>query len=236
MSTTAPQYVVYTRVSTDEQSDSRLGLEAQLAACRAHVEHNGGEVLRVFEECDSGGNDEREQFKLAVRLAKRAGATLVCSKLDRIARSVLAIAQLVKDNVALRIVEIPNADTTTVYIHAVLAERERENGRQRTRDALHALKARGVKLGSARPGHWKGREHLRLAGLQKARAARKTKVASRNADLYAEARPIVEQMQGESLRAIGSALEAAGVFTPRGSSKWTPTGVKRLRDALAAAV
>ena len=64
---------------------------------------------------------------------------------------------------------------------------------------MAAYKARGGKLGSARPGHWDGREHLRLAGV---RAAAKAagQSHSRAADLaYTDLYPIVAKLQAKGL-------------------------------------
>lgn len=232
MKTSAERFIIYARVSTDEQGDSGLGLEAQLAACEAHVANAGGSVVRSFREVWSGTDDNRPELLAAMRLARRTGAVLLVSKLDRVSRAVACIANMMRDGVELRVAECPTASSFELHLRASFGEEERNKIAERTSAALGALKARGVKLGSARPGHWEGREHLRLAGLEKARAAKQRKTLAANADLYAEAAPIIERMQGESLRAIGSALEAAGVLTPKGSSKWTPTAVKRLRAAL----
>lgn len=232
MKSSAPRFVVYARVSTSEQGESGLGLEAQLAACQAHVEQVSGETLRTFSEVWSGTDDNRPQLVAAMKLARRTGAVLLVAKLDRVSRAVACIANMIRDGVELRVAEAPTASAFELHLRASFGEEERNKIAERTSAALSALKARGTKLGSARPGHWEGREHLRLEGLKKARAAKQRKTRAANADLYAEARPIIERTTGESLRHVAAELEAAGILTPRGSSSWTATGVKRLRAAI----
>jgi len=52
---------------------------------------------------------------------------------------------------------------------SAVAEAEAKATSGRTKAALAAAKARGGKLGSARHGHWEGREERRLKGMEKAR-------------------------------------------------------------------
>ena len=42
--------VIYLRVSTDEQAESGLGLEAQLAACRALAQRLGAVLVAIFQD------------------------------------------------------------------------------------------------------------------------------------------------------------------------------------------
>jgi DNA invertase Pin-like site-specific DNA recombinase len=71
------------RVSTDRQGESGLGLEAQHATIEAHRESIGGELLKTYEEIESGTHDDveaRPDLLKAVAHARRAGATLVIAK------------------------------------------------------------------------------------------------------------------------------------------------------------
>jgi DNA invertase Pin-like site-specific DNA recombinase len=79
----------------------------------------------------------------AMRAAKRHKATLVIAKLDRLARSVAFISEIMEGDVEFVAVDMPMANRLTVHISAAVAEHEREMISQRTKSALAAAKARG---------------------------------------------------------------------------------------------
>ena len=109
------------------------------------------EVLERF--CDvEGGSKADSQLTAAIALAKRTGATLLVARLDRLSRSVAFIATLMEDKkLDFRVATMPTACQINLHIYAALAEQEREFISKRTKAALQAAKARGVKLGGARP-------------------------------------------------------------------------------------
>ena len=109
------------------------------------------EVLERF--CDvEGGSKADSQLTAAIALAKRTGATLLVARLDRLSRSVAFIATLMEDKkLDFRVATMPTACKFNLHIYAALAEQEREFISKRTKAALQAAKARGVKLGGARP-------------------------------------------------------------------------------------
>jgi len=229
---TAQKFVVYTRVSTAEQGASGLGLDAQRHSCRAYVASLGGVIVREFVEVASGDDDARPILGEALKLAKRTRATVLVSKLDRLSRVVAKVAGLIRGGTELRVVECAGASTLELQIRAVIAEEERRKIGERTRDALASAKRRGVKLGSARPGHWKGREHRRQAGAAAGSAAAAAGRRELRADVYSEALPLASTMRagGSSLRVIAAALNSKGIATVQGSS-WQAQTVKRLLGA-----
>lgn len=89
-------YVSYLRVSTDRQGRSGLGLEAQRAAVADFVKSRGGSILRKYVEVESGKLKDRPELDRALKHAKKSGATLVIAKLDRLARNVAFIANLLE--------------------------------------------------------------------------------------------------------------------------------------------
>jgi DNA invertase Pin-like site-specific DNA recombinase len=100
---------------------------------------------------------------------------------------------------------------------------------ERTKAALAAAKARGVKLGNPN-----GAQALRgkQVGNKEAVAAVKAKADHRAANL----RAIVDDMRSQgitSVRAIGAELNARGILTHRGGS-WHPTSAAQLLARLAA--
>lgn len=98
---------------------------------------------------------------------------------------------------------------------------------------MTAAKARGVKLGSARPGHWKGREAERLAGLAKAREASAKARAAEADDAYSDLTPVMIELKtaGKSLRSIAEALNAEG-HTTRSGKPWNQVQVKRVLERM----
>ena len=228
---TAPKFVSYTRVSTEEQGRSGLGMDAQADAIRQAVAAKGGTIARAFSEVGSGGDDHRPELLAALKLCKRTGATLIVAKLDRLSRDVELIAGTMK-RTALVVAECVGASPMELHLRASFAEEERSKIRTRTREALAALKARGVKLGSARPGHWKGREDRRQAGQRKAVKVAATKARALSAELYADAAAVAAKFKGASLRTLADELNAAGLTTPRGSG-WTAAAVSRMLQATA---
>ena len=145
--------------------------------------------------------------------SRETGAELLVAKLDRLSRKVSFIATLMDDKkVKLRVASMPHADKFQLHIYAALAEQEREFISKRTRAALAAAKARGVKLGGLRPGT------LVRAEATKAKA---------NADakkLMTVIGPL--RAAGQNLSQIAATLDSMGVATPRGG-KWTAMQVKR---------
>lgn len=222
-----PKFVTYCRVSTTEQGQSGLGIEAQTHACKSYVESVGGSIVKTFIEIASGDDDDRPVLAEALKLAKRSRAVLLVAKLDRLSRAVALVAGLLRSGAEIRVAECSTAGTLELQIRAVIAQEERRQISQRTTDALAAAKRRGVALGSSRPGHWAGREELRQAGAAAGSAAAAAKRRELRADIIAAARPIVERHRGSSLRALAAALNAAGITTPGGSS-WQAQTVKRL--------
>ena len=140
-------YVAYYRVSTSKQGVSGLGLEAQRATVNQYVECRGI-IVSGYTKIESGKKSDRHQLALALAEAKRVGATLLIAKLDRLSRNVGFIFALRDSGVDFTCCDIPDANTLTVGLFAVIAQHERETISKRTVDALAALKVRGVQLGN----------------------------------------------------------------------------------------
>ncbi len=222
----------YVRVSTQKQGASGLGLEGQAEAIRLYADATGGEVMRVYQEVESGRKDDRPEFDKAKAHARRIKGRLVIGKLDRLSRDVHFIAGLVKSGVDFVACDNPHANKLTIHILAAVAEDEADRVSQRTKAALAAAKARGVLLGSARPGHWEGREEARKAG---ATAGSRRAKAKRDADampVYGPALAVAGPMReaGESYQSIADELNGRGLTTVRGLS-WSKMQVSRLLKA-----
>ena len=188
-------------------------------------------MVREFCEVASGDDDHRPQLEAALKLCKRTGATLIVAKLDRLSRAVAMVAGLMREGVAFRVAELANASELELHLRAVIAQEERRMIAARTVAALAAAKARGTKLGSARPGHWKGREDARQAGQRKAVKVAAAKRRELSAETYKEAAAVAATMPDASLRTIAAALNDRGITTARGSS-WTAAAVSRMLEAV----
>ena len=153
--------IPYYRVNTKKQGRSGLGLEAQKADVEAFVRQRDAIIVSEYREVETGKNSKRPKLDEAIGHAKLAKATLVVAKLDRLARNVAFTSALMESGVEFVACDNPHANRLTIHILAAVAEDEALRISRRTKDALAAAKARGIKLGSARPGHWDGKEHLR---------------------------------------------------------------------------
>ena len=222
------RFVAYLRVSTDKQGRSGLGLEAQRQAVADFLNGGRWKLLAEVVEVESGKRDDRPELARALALCKAKKATLVVAKLDRLARDAHFLLGLQKAGVEFVATDMPSANRLTVGIMAMVAEEERRMIAARTKAALAAAKARGVKLGGDRG--YVGRPE----DLAKAREARQ-----QNADVRALAvAPILARVDPDgalSLRAVAAALDAEGMPTVTGTEGWTAAGVARLRKRLAAA-
>jgi len=208
-------YVTYLRVSTQKQGESGLGVDAQRTAVTKFTAD--GSVLAEFVEVESGKKAARPQLKAALALCRQRGATLVVAKLDRLARNVLFTATLMEAGVDFICCDMPSATRLTIHLLAAIAEDEARRISARTKAALSELKAKGAQLGSARPGHWDGREHRR--GWNGIPAARKLAMKREKLNLsYAESLPVIRVLKERAATylEIASALNAQGIKTPRG--------------------
>ncbi|GFE94206.1 recombinase family protein [Acetobacter persici] len=212
------RFIAYYRVSTERQGKSGLGLEAQQKSVLDYLRGANSTLVAEFTDIESGKNNSRPELTKALSLAKLTGAILIIAKLDRLSRNATFLMSLRDAGVEFVAVDLPNANRLTVGIMALVAEQEREVISGRTKAALEAAKARGVKLGGyraeAKPDAAKG-----LAGIKK------------KADHFAvSVMPIVREIQARgvtSLNGIAKELILRGIKTNRGGI-WTATTVKNL--------
>lgn len=211
------RFIGYVRVSTTDQGKNGHGLDAQRAAIEAFVDREGGELVKTFQEIESGSNDHREVFWKAVEAAAKAKATLVVSKLDRLSRSgIRFMVELDKRGVNYVAADNPAMTKLVVHILAAVGEDERKRIADRTRDALKAAKAKGIKLGNPR---WQD-------SIAAARTVRSAKAAKQSRMV----RPMIEGLRASgitTLSGLADALNERGIQTPQGR-RWHPMTVKRM--------
>jgi DNA invertase Pin-like site-specific DNA recombinase len=152
-------FIAYYRVSTPRQGTSGLGLEVQRAAVLHHI--GTGRLAAEYTEVESGKRHmNRPQLLAALAECRKKRGTLVIAKLDRLGRNVAFISALMEGGADFVCCDNPHANRLMLHMLAAFAQHEREQISERTKAALAAAKARGVKLGNPRP----------LEALEKARA------------------------------------------------------------------
>jgi DNA invertase Pin-like site-specific DNA recombinase len=219
--------VAYYRVSTEAQGRSGLGLEAQQEAVAGLCRQRGWEIIAEFTEVESGKRNDRPQLTAALKRAKVTGARLVIAKLDRLSRNVAFLAALQESVAKFTAADMPEADEFTVHILAAVAQRERRLISERTKAALAAAKARGVKLGN--PNGAAPIRRAKKGPTAALEAVRRN--ASGRASEYAEIIADIRATGATSLPAIASELNGRRIVTARGG-KWHPSSVRNLLNRL----
>ena len=223
-------FVTYCRVSTARQGRSGLGLEAQRAAVNGYL--NGGDwrVVGEFVEVESGRNSDRPELAKALACARLHRAALVVSKVDRLTRSLAFLSKLLEAGVDVRFCDLPQIEGPTgrfmLQQMASVAELEAGMIGDRTRKALAAAKARGVKLGGTRAGVKPTLAHRAMGNLAKA-----AKASARAADLA----PTLAELRESGLTSLGALAQALNdrqIPTARGGL-WSAVQVQRVLDRLA---
>ena len=215
------RFIAYYRVSTRRQAQSGLGLEAQREAVRTYLANGGWPPLAEFVEVESGRRNDRPKLQKALVSCRLHNATLIIAKLDRLSRDVEFTANLMNSDVDFVAVDFPQANRLTIHILAAVAEHEREMISKRTKDALAAAKARGVKLGNDGSNL-----SNRSEGSAKGVAAIRAKAESRARDLL----PVIREIQSTgagSLRKIAAVLNDRAIPTARGR-QWSAVQVQRV--------
>ena len=138
-------YVSYLRQSTKKQSLSNLGIEAQREIIKKHL----GQIQPIaeFVETESGKKTDRPKLAEALELCRKTKSTLIVAKLDRLSRNVAFTSKLLESDVEIKFCDFPEANRLVLHIIASIAEYEAGLISTRTKQALKAKKARGVRLG-----------------------------------------------------------------------------------------
>lgn len=219
------KFIAYYRVSTAKQGKSGLGLEAQQNAVSGYITSCDGELLESYTDIESGSKDNRPELQKALRKCRLTGATLLIAKLDRLSRNRRFLMDLQDSTVNFVCCDMPEANNFTVGLLACLADYERELISERTKAALQAAKARGVKLGNPRL------DEVRNKDTTAATKAHSKLASKRNGEL----RQIIKEIQEDAanvltLREVADKLNNAGYKTARGAM-FHATTVNRIMGA-----
>lgn len=217
--------IVYKRVSTARQGVSGLGLEAQEAAIKAFLATVTPipAVLAEYVEVESGKRSDRAELKRAMDHARMTGSTLVIGKLDRLSRDAHFLLGLAKAGIEFVAADMPFANRLTVGILAMVAEEEGRMISQRTKAALAAAKARGVRLGSPKGAlHFQGRGN----------APAITEIKRRALQRASGVMPAIEAIKADgivSAKGIAEALNDRSIRTARGGRWHAKTVLEAIR-------
>jgi DNA invertase Pin-like site-specific DNA recombinase len=211
--------IAYSRVSTQRQQRSGLGIEAQRRAIQQFAASESLQLVAEFVEFESGKGadalDRRPELAAALAAAKAAKCSVVVAKLDRLSRDVAFVAGLMAQRVPFIVAELGrDADPFMLHLYAALAEKERRLISERTKAALSAKKASGIRLGNLR--------NLDAAG------ARGRVIQVRAAEEFAQGiLPVIRAIQAggnTSFASVAGALNDRGVKSARGG-KWHVSSV-----------
>jgi len=208
--------IAYIRVSTARQGKSGLGLAAQQEALARFAEAEGYNFLQTIDEVETGKGadalDRRPQLAAALKAAKQIKGPIIVAKLCRLSRDVHFISGLMSHKTPFIVTELgADVDPFMLHIHAAFVEKERRLISQRTKDALAAKKAQGVKLGG-----------LNAGGIRK-----RDEALGRAEQL----RPIFAELAGMSARGIAAVLNERKIPTPAGGA-WHSVTVLRVQKRL----
>lgn len=209
------KFVAYYRVSTKQQGDSGLGLEAQQSSVARWLNGGNHALVAEFKEIESGARNDRPMLDQALRLCKREKATLVIAKLDRLSRNLNFIATLMESRIEFVAVDMPEASNLTIHIMAAMAEHEREMISERTSAALKAKMKQG----------WV--PNAPSAAIRKKANQARTKKANDHALMVGKEIDQLKELGVTSFTALSAALNRLGIKTVKGG-QFHPASVMRL--------
>lgn len=205
------QYVAYLRVSTQKQGYSGLGLEAQREIIQNFLYDKN--LIAEYIEVESGRKTDkgRPKLKEALEVCRKTGAKLIVAKLDRLARNVAFLSQLLESDVDIVFCDFPQANKMVLHILAAISQYEAELVATRTKQALAAKKARGAVLGN--PDHLL--ENLDSA-IAKSVETNKRKAEENPNNKRAAAMLKVLAKEGKTLQEMADYLNEQGFTTSKG--------------------
>lgn len=219
------RFIAYFRVSTDKQGRSGLGLQAQRQAVAGYLNGEEWRIIREYTEIESGRRSDRPELAKALAAARLHRVPIIVAKVDRLTRSVAFLSRLLEAGVDVRFADLPQIEGPTgrfmLQQMASVAELEAGLISSRTKAALAAAKARGVKLGGNRGA---------IISTE-ARATGRATQAARSKARAADLTPILAELKDAgvtTLAAIAQALNDRRIPTARGVSSWSPTQVSRV--------
>lgn len=205
------KFVAYLRVSTEKQGYSGLGLLAQREIIQNYLRDTN--PIAEYVEVESGRKTDkgRPKLKEALEQCRKHDAKLIVAKLDRLARNVAFLSQLLESDVDIVFCDFPQANKMVLHILAAISQYEAELIATRTKQALAAKKQRGFTLGNP--------EHLMDSldtAIAKAAETNKRKAEENPNNKRATAMLKVLAKEGRTLQEMADYLNHEGFTTSRG--------------------
>lgn len=205
------QYVAYLRVSTQKQGYSGLGLEAQKEIIQNYLSDKI--PIAEYIEVESGRKTDkgRPKLKEALEICRKTGGKLIVAKLDRLARNVAFLSQLLESDVDIVFCDFPQGTKMMLHILAAISQYEAELIATRTKQALAAKKAKGCMLGN--PEHLIGKLD---EAVSKSVETNKRKAEENPNNKRAAAMLKVLAKEGRTLQEMADYLNEQGFTTSKG--------------------
>lgn len=214
----------YLRVSTDQQVESGLGLEAQRRAIEDYARKNNHEIHSMFSDEGLSGSlslDKRPGMLNAINTLKK-GDALVVAKRDRLGRDfiVLAMIEAAIKRKGARIISAAgegteNDDPTSILMTRIVdafAEYEKLIIRARTKAALKTKKDKGQRV-----GHIPFGKKLAVDGIHLELNEAESEIL----------RAMKSLRNNKSIREIAHEMNSSGKLN-RGNSQWNHASVHRI--------
>lgn len=216
------QYIAYLRVSTQKQGYSGLGLEAQREIIQKYLRDKT--PVAEFVEIESGRKKDRPKLKEALSLCRKTEATLIVAKLDRLARNVSFLSNLLENDVEIVFCDFPQANKMVLHILSAISQYEAELIAARTKSALQAKKARGARLGN--PEHLMDKHEQAIQNSIRT-CSEKADNNPNNRRAVAMLRTLVKEEH--TLQEIADILNKEGFVTSKGYRFYKSTVYKLIR-------
>jgi DNA invertase Pin-like site-specific DNA recombinase len=216
--TNSNNYVSYLRVSTKKQGSDGLGIDSQRLDVNKYINSVNGNLAIEFIEVESGTKINRKELQKAIDYCQINKATLVVSRLDRLARNAKFLFTLLDSKVNIIFADMPNTDLFTIKVLALIAEKDVQRIRENTKKALNAKKQRGEKVGNA--------QNLEIGRIRSIETKKENaKICQYNKRAFAMISAL--KIQGLSFRQIAENLNANG-FRTRNNSAYSATQIIRI--------
>jgi len=218
--------IAYARVSTTDQADNGVSLEAQTAKLAAYAALYDLEIVETISDAgESAKSLNRSGLQRALGMLRKGEADgLVIVKLDRLTRSVADWQTLIDgyfgERAGKQLMSVSDSiDTRTAAGRLVLnvlmsvAAWERETCAERTRDALRHKIRNGERVGKVRFGYDLAADGVGLV--------------ENNAEQQAIATMLELRQAGATYRAIAAELSERGI-RPKEANSWSHAAVRRI--------
>ena len=116
---------------------SHLGLESQMQICESYIKETDGQLVRVFQDVQSGKSKDRKGLLDAIEFCKKNKCELVFAKLDRLARDVEFTFKVVNTGIQVHFCDMPQLNTLILGVMATVAQYERHGTARESEEQPH---------------------------------------------------------------------------------------------------